>query len=218
MYFAKFVHWASEKRENYKVQLKGQVGSIDGPRLGFDPVGVDLVSLDSNGMFLVLRMEEASIFKQLINHISSGLCEKTIPYGFIHFCIVLIDYSKVIKNYPQIWPKIAHHGSFHVIYPGWKLSKPQPNLNLTSTQRLGFTQKMTLQPPPPPPTTQTQSQQYLSCYWPDYDETLMVGSWEHLEQTLTVTGTFVQVTFIHIKKISAVTFRNISSVDDMIWT
>ena len=36
-------------------------------------------------------------------------------------------------------------------------------------------------PPPPPPPTQTQCQQYLSCYWPDLDETLKVGSWEHLE-------------------------------------
>ena len=27
-------------------------------------------------------------------------------------------------------------------------------------------------------------QEYLNCYWPDYDETLNVGSWEHLEQIL----------------------------------
>ena len=30
-------------------------------------------------------------------------------------------------------------------------------------------------------------QEYLSCYWPDFDETLQVGSWEHLEQIPTVT-------------------------------
>ena len=30
----------------------------------------------------------------------------------------------------------------------------------------------------------TQHQQYLSCYWPDFDETLNVDSWEHLEQIL----------------------------------
>ena len=34
------------------------------------------------------------------------------------------------------------------------------------------------------PPTQTQCQQYLSCYWPDFDETLNIGSWEHLEQIL----------------------------------
>ena len=56
----------------------------------------------------------------------------------------------------------------------------------------------------PPPTTETQCQHYRSCYWPDFDETLKVGSWEHLEQIPTVTGTFVRVTFIHIKNISAV--------------
>ena len=59
------------------------------------------------------------------------------------------------------------------------------------------------------------NQEYLICYRPDFDETLNVGSWEHLEQIQTVTGTFVQttfvqstftqMTFIHIKNISAVT-------------
>ena len=29
-------------------------------------------------------------------------------------------------------------------------------------------------------------QEYLSCYWPDFDETLQVGSWEYLEQIPTV--------------------------------
>ena len=62
-------------------------------------------------------------------------------------------------------------------------------------------------------------QEYLSCYWPDFDDTLHVGSWEYLEQILTVTVTFVQaivqatfvlVTFVHI--------RNISAVTDTIWT
>ena len=53
-------------------------------------------------------------------------------------------------------------------------------------------------------------QEYLSCYWPDFDETLQVGSWEHLEQIPSVTVTFVQaifvlVTFVHIRNISAVT-------------
>ena len=50
---------------------------------------------------------------------------------------------------------------------------------------------------------------------PDFDETLKIGSWEHLEQIPTVTVTFVQaifvqatfvlVTFVHIRNISAVT-------------
>ena len=54
----------------------------------------------------------------------------------------------------------------------------------------------------------------------DFDETLMVGSWEHLEQIPIVTvifvqaifvqATFVLVTFVHISNISAVT--------DTIWT
>ena len=32
------------------------------------------------------------------------------------------------------------------------------------------------------PPTEIQCQQYLSCYWPDFDETLNVGSCEFLEQ------------------------------------
>ena len=47
-------------------------------------------------------------------------------------------------------------------------------------------------------------QEYLSCYWPDFDETLQVGSWKHLEQILNVTDTFALATFVHIRNISAV--------------
>ena len=53
-------------------------------------------------------------------------------------------------------------------------------------------------------------QEYLSCYWPDFDESLKIGSWDYLELISTVTVTFVQATFViatfvHIKNISAVT-------------
>ena len=58
---------------------------------------------------------------------------------------------------------------------------------------------------PPHPTTETQYQQYLSCYCPDFDKTLKVGSYEHLEQIQTVTVRFVLITFVHIKNISALT-------------
>ena len=68
--------------------------------------------------------------------------------------------------------------------------------------------KMTLQTTLPP---LTQCQQYLCCYCPDFDETLIIGSWEYLEQIPTVTvtfvqATFVQATFVHIRNISAVTY------------
>ena len=39
-------------------------------------------------------------------------------------------------------------------------------------------------------------QQYLSCYWPDLDQTFNKGSWEHKQQITTVTTTFVKATFI----------------------
>ena len=52
--------------------------------------------------------------------------------------------------------------------------------------------------------------EYLSCYLPNFDETLEVGSWEHLEQIPTVRVTFVHTifvlaTYVHIRNISAVT-------------
>ena len=56
------------------------------------------------------------------------------------------------------------------------------NPNLTSTQQLGFTWKWLCTTTTT--TTETQCQQYLICYWPDFDKTLKVGSWTHLEQIL----------------------------------
>ena len=61
-----------------------------------------------------------------------------------------------------------------------------------------------------PTTTQTLRQQYLSCYCPDFDQTLSVVPWEHIQQISTVTVTFVQATFVlgtfvHISNISVVT-------------
>ena len=55
-------------------------------------------------------------------------------------------------------------------------------------------------------------QEYLSCYWPDFEKTLKVASWEHLEQISTVTGTFVQATFVLA---IFVNIRNISTVSDL---
>ena len=67
-----------------------------------------------------------------------------------------------------------------------------------------------LQYPTHPPTQLMFRQQYLSCYWPDLDQTLNKGSWEHIQKIRTVTATFVQATFVlgtfvHISNISAVT-------------
>ena len=56
-------------------------------------------------------------------------------------------------------------------------------------------------------------QQYISFYWPHLDQTLKVGSWEHLEQIPTVTVIFVQATFVLVTFVG-----NISGVTDMILT
>ena len=67
-----------------------------------------------------------------------------------------------------------------------KLSNPQCQVNAS----IGFDLKMTLHTT----TTETQCRQYLSCNRPNFDDTLKVGSWEHLEQIPSVTVTFVQAT------------------------
>ena len=51
-------------------------------------------------------------------------------------------------------------------------------------------------------------------YWPDFDDNLNVGSWEHIEQISTVTMTFVQATFVLV---TFVHIRSISAVTDTIW-
>ena len=90
------------------------------------------------------------------------------------------------------------------------LSKPQPSLN-TTVRRLGFTQKYLYTTHPTP--TQTKWQQYLSCYRPDFDKMLKVGSCEHLEQILAVRVTYIQATFVLV---TIVRIRNISTVIDPI--
>ena len=51
-------------------------------------------------------------------------------------------------------------------------------------------------------------QQYISCYRPNFDKILKVGSWDLFEHIPTVKMTFVQATFVlatfvHIRNISA---------------
>ena len=41
-------------------------------------------------------------------------------------------------------------------------------------------------------------QEYLSCFWPDFDQTLKLPFWDILWQMSTVIVTFVLVTFVHI--------------------
>ena len=56
-------------------------------------------------------------------------------------------------------------------------------------------------------------QQYLSCYWPDLDQTLNKGSWENIQQSTKtfvqatlVRGTFVQISNISISKLNTFDF------------
>ena len=55
-------------------------------------------------------------------------------------------------------------------------------------------------------------QQYLSCYWPDLDQTLNKGSWEHIQQITTVTMTFVQATCV-LRTFVQISNMSISKLD-----
>ena len=64
-------------------------------------------------------------------------------------------------------------------------------------------------------------QEYLSCYWTNFNETLKVASWEHLEQIPTIKLTFVQATFlrvtiVHIRDISAVTGSELCQAQEIL--
>ena len=92
------------------------------------------------------------------------------------------------------------------------LSKPQLNVNSTTIQpKLGLTRKWLCKPPHPTTPPQKLNVRNISAVTdPDFDQALNVVSWDYLEQILAVPVTFVQatfvlVTFVHIKIISAVT-------------
>ena len=50
-------------------------------------------------------------------------------------------------------------------------------------------------------------------YWTDFNKTLNVGSWDHLEQIPSAKVTFVRATFAHV---TIVHIRIISAVTDLI--
>ena len=104
-----------------------------------------------------------------------------------------MEHSDTIQ-YRQIWPNIVFTNC-----SAWPRLKLNTKIGLHTTHH-----------PPTTTTTQTLRQQYLSCDWPDLDQTLNKESWEHIQQISTVTTTFVQATFVlgtfvHINNISAVT-------------
>ena len=128
---------------------------------------------------------------------------------------LLNEYKYQIYSFLETWPnKIIEFIKYkHLMTPlphkvncqNPNPTQPQLNLSWVWHENDLTTPPTTTHHPP-----QTQCRQYLSCYWPDFDETLKVASWEHLEQIPTIKLTFVQATFVlatfvHIRNISAVT-------------
>ena len=97
------------------------------------------------------------------------------------------------------------HNSIHRLLPHLQSCCQTSVLSLKTWSWLCFT---------PVTTTRTRRTRtptkYLSCYWPDFDQTLNVGTWEPLEQIPTVTVTFVHATFV------LVTYISISGISQML--
>ena len=78
-----------------------------------------------------------------------------------------------------------HHDSLRENPPWPLITKYCHNPNSTSTQLKSWVwHENDFNPPPPThhPPTQTQCQQYLSCYWPDFNQSLKLGSWDEQQQ------------------------------------
>ena len=133
---------------------------------------------------------------------------------FTKFCLVVYNHLttssfKFIKIRALLQRYLRNYVDFFLSLIFNVLSQPQLNHNSTQPNKtkIGFDMKMTLHHHQPP---QTQHHQYLSCYWPNFNQTLNKGSWDHLQQIPTMTMTFVKATFVmatsvHIRNVSAVT-------------
>ena len=83
--------------------------------------------------------------------------------------------------------------------------------------KVGWGTKMTLIHPPT--TTQIQCQQYLSCYWPDFNQTLKLGSWdEQQQQQQQQLQQPQQQEQQHLQQTNNNNIKNISSINYLILT
>ena len=133
-----------------------------------------------NDVLKTLRAENAIVNKKLKDEVSSAIANMNGQHSgtlvpcfqshiHVHFCTIRLCMKMLYCHNPN---------------------STTTQLNLTK-QKLGLTRKWlytttTTHHHPPP---QTQCRQYPNCYWPDFDETLKVASWEHLEQIPLMMGT-----------------------------
>ena len=143
----------------------------------------------------MIHLEEFEIFQ---DRTFLGMTDKNFNLNY---------WVKVYQSMQHI--KYQLYNKYYQLYTTYKTiyCSAWPRLKLNTKIGLHTTHH---HPPPTTTTTQTLRQQYLSCYWPDLDQTLNKGSWEHIQQITTVTTTFVQATFVLgtfvlISNISAVT-------------
>ena len=144
----------------------------------------------------MIHLEEFEIFQ---DRTFLGMTDKNFNLNY---------WVKVYQSMQHI--KYQLYNKYYQLYTTYKTiyCSAWPRLKLNT--KIGLHTTHHHPPPTTTTTTQTLRQQYLSCYWPDLDQTLNKGSWEHIQQITTVTTTFVQATFVlgtfvHISNISAVT-------------
>ena len=102
------------------------------------------------------------------------LTVKTFEHLF-SFCILWLCQDSLATSTVESWQYGDLFGTSIAIKHD---SNKWPQLNSKVGHETDFTPPP---PPPPPPTTHpphTQCHQYLSCAWPDFNQTLKVGLWD----------------------------------------
>ena len=142
--------------------------------------------------------------------------------SFFHLWTYKINFDYVHITFFLFLLKLPHsHSNFHIFWQRLWIqivktpTQLQRNLNPTIVGGLTWKWLCTPHHPTPPHPTQTQYPKYLSCYFPDFDQTLKTCIWDYLEHIPNVTVTFVQATFV---RATFVHMRNISSATDPILT
>ena len=190
LFWTKNYFWTKRsKNSDLLIFLMRQINSINFKWISFKPSSICLCSLTVSA-WTDPQLSPACVRTLLVNdNISDTLW---ILHTFLSMDI-------------NIWPTYPEN----CCLKAW-LNKTLPSLDICPHFRKVFSDLAYISfYTPPPTTTQTLRQQYLSCNWPDLDQTLNKGSWEHMQQIKTVTRKFVLGTFVHI--------RNISTVTGLIW-
>ena len=109
-----------------------------------------------------------------------GLLAKT-QVSIINVLAKVGQWTHMMCHNPSFRLKIFNKNTSHILMWNWLNTSLVVTTPTQLYSKLDLTGKWLCTPLPTPttitynPPPQTQCQQYLSCYWPDFDQTLKVG-------------------------------------------